>query len=410
MLGCAQNNGGRVMKLWLGLLLAFGLAGGARAAGPADGPVDVPVDVQVIVSLTGNGAVLGLGEKLALQQAEQLVNQTGGIAGRPLRYVLHDGQSNPQIAVQLATELIGGGARLILGPSLVPECSATAPLMKNGPVMWCFAPGIHPAPGSFVFSGDASTSDLTDTLVRFLRLKGWTRVGVITSTDASGQDAERGLREAFALPENAAIRAVDWERFAPGDVTVSAQIEQLRAASPQVLVAWSTGAPVGTLFRGIRQAGITLPVASGDGNMTYAAMTQFADILPKELYFPAVPWMAGDDPGLHLDPRVVAAQLAYQKAFAGTGRRPDAGTLVGWEPAMILAEALRRAGPDASAAQLRDTLARMRDFASIAGIYDFPRTPQRGLDSNDTIVTRWNAQAQNWEAVSQLRGIPIAGR
>ena len=389
------------MKALLAMLLAAALATAQAAE---------PLDIQVIVALTGNGAFLGQGERVALQRAETLINETGGIAGRPIRYVLHDDQSNPQTAVQIATDLIAAGTNVILGPSLVAECNATAPLMKKGPLMWCFAPGIHPAPGSYVFSGDASTKDLTTTLVRFLHLKGHTRIGVITSTDASGQDAEHGLREAFADPGNAGISAVDWEHFAPGDVTVSAQMQKLQAAAPDALIAWSTGAPVGIVLRAIRQSGLAVPVVTGDGNMTHAAMAQYADILPQELYFPCVPWMGGDDAQLALDPRVVTAQRAYMQVFRGAERQPDAGTLVGWEPAMILAEVLRRAGPDAPASSLRDTLEHLKDFASIAGIYDFERSPQRGLDASDTAVVRWDAAAKNWAVVSALGGAPLPGR
>ena len=40
----------------------------------------------------------------------------------------------------------------IIGSAIVAMCNAMAPLMQNGPVMYCFSPGIHPAKGSYVFS------------------------------------------------------------------------------------------------------------------------------------------------------------------------------------------------------------------------------------------------------------------
>jgi len=43
----------------------------------------------------------------------------------------------------------------------------------------------------------------------------------------------------------------------------------------------------------------------------------------------------------------------------------------------------------------------------VDGIYDFERVPQRGLDVSDTIVTRWDAEAKGWRAMSKLTGIPL---
>ena len=62
------------------------------------------------------------------------------------------------------------------------------------------------------------------------------------------------------------------------------------------MVAWSTGSPIATVFRAMIQAGLDLPVGTTGGNMTYAQMNQFADILPKELYLPAPEWPIGRRP------------------------------------------------------------------------------------------------------------------
>jgi hypothetical protein len=41
------------------------------------------------------------------------------------------------------------------------------------------------------------------------------------------------------------------------------------------LVAWTSGAPVGTVFKAIRDAGWDVTVATTDANMTYAQMLQY---------------------------------------------------------------------------------------------------------------------------------------
>jgi branched-chain amino acid transport system substrate-binding protein len=69
--------------------------------------------------------------------------------------------------------------------------------------------------------------------------------------------------------------------------------------------------------------------------------------------------------------------------------------------------ALRSLGPKASAAQLRAFIAGLKGYASIDGVYDFPRQPQRGLDVSNAVVTLWNKQSKSFDVVSKPAGEPL---
>ena len=175
--------------------------------------------------------------------------------------MFYDDQTNPQTGVQLANHVIAAKPAVLLGSSLVAVCNAMAPLMQDGPAMYCFSPGIHPPAGSYVFTSSVSTLDLADAMIRYFRLKGWTRIALMTSADATGQDAEHGLDEVLARPENKDVTVVERAHFNITDVSVAAQIEHIKAANPQALIAWSTGTPIATVFKGIIQAGLDIPIA-----------------------------------------------------------------------------------------------------------------------------------------------------
>lgn len=390
-------------SLTAGLAVALGaIIGQANIARAADS-----IDIPVVMPLTGGGSFLGQGEQKALQLVEKIVNDLHGINGKPVHFQIQDDQSSPQVAVQLTNQVMAGNPPVMLGSSLVAMCSAIAPLVANGPVDYCFSPGVHPDAGSYAFTSSVSTLDLADTIIRYFRLKGWTKIALIFSTDASGQDAERGIKSILDMPENKGMTVVITAHFNPQDVSISAQMESVKAAQPQAFIAWSTGAPVATVFRGMQQVELDVPTATTDGNMTRAQMTQYEAFLPPQLYFPAAEWVVANDPKFAMDPAVTQKQKEFYAAFKKADVQPDIASELAWDPAMIVIDALKNLGPNIDAAKLRSYIAGLNNYPGVNGIYNFGKVPQRGLDVSNAVVTRWSAQAKTWQVVSKATGVPL---
>lgn len=391
-----------MMRTRVGFLLLFLAACGVA---PTGGLAEESYVVNVILPLTGRTSFLGQAEQKSLQIVEKITNRTGGIHGKPLRFVFHDDQSSPQVAVQLTSEIIAAKPAVILGSAQVAMCNAMAPLVQNGPVAYCISPGIHPKEGDYVFTTSVSTHDLATVLIRYFRLKGWTKIALLTTTDASGQDAERGIKEVLSRAENKDVKLVENAHFNPADVSVTAQVERIKAASPDAFIAWTTGAPIATVFKAIAQAGLEIPIATTDGNMTHAQMAQYASFLPKDLYIPASQWAAQGN-GDGVDPEVLKAQKVFLDAYAEANILPDSPACLAWDPGMIVVDALRKLGENPTAADIRDYISKLKGYAGVVGVYDFTKIPQRGVDENAAVVTRWNPAVKNWEVVSKPTGIP----
>ena len=259
----------------LGLALAAGTTAMARAADP--------YDIHVILPLTGGGAFLGTGHRDSFEALAEVANKAGGIQGRPVHFVYHDDQSSPQVAVQLANDVLADKPAVILGSSLVAMCAAIAPLMKNGPVDYCLSPAFHPAAGSFVFSTSASAIDQSAAVVRYYRMEGWTKIATMNNTDATGQANDKAVDEVLARPENKGVTLVERQHFNPTDISVTAQIERIKASGAQAIIAGVTGAPAATVFKAMVQSGLDIPVAPTSGNQSFPQMEQWADFLPKGL-------------------------------------------------------------------------------------------------------------------------------
>ena len=378
-------------------VLAGALAGPARAAGD-------PYEINVVMPLTGSAAFLGKAEQQSLQFIESAVNRSGGIKGRPVRFAFNDDQSSPQVAVQLANQIIAKKVPVILGSSVVATCNAIAALVKNGPVQYCYSPGIHPAKGSYTFSASVSTKDLIAVMLRYYRERGWNKVALIFSTDATGQDAEHSFDEVLALPENKAVQIVAREHFNTTDVSVGAQMSHIKAAGPSVVVGWSTGTPFATVLRAFKESGMDVPLATTNGNMTYTQMAQYAQYIPKDLLFPGMRFFAHD----HVAKGPIRdAQNEFFDAFASIKAKPDAANSFAWDSTMVVIDALRKLGTDVSAEKLRDYLSSSHGFTGIYGVYDFRDQDQRGLTKNVVVMARWDQSKATWVPISKPGGAPL---
>jgi branched-chain amino acid transport system substrate-binding protein len=384
--------------------MLFGsFAGAAQAA-------DDTADFDVVLPLTGGGAFLGGTQKLDIEQTEAQINREGGLHGKKVKFVFHDDQTSPQLAVQLATDIVAQHPAVVFGSTISAICNAMTPLMQKGPVHYCFSPSVRPVDGGFEFTSQIASRDQQRALLTYFRAKGWTRIALITTTDASGQDADKSFNELVKEPGFVDIKLVEDTHFNPSDVSITAQVARIAAAEPQVVISWATAAAGATVFRALIQAGLDLPVAASGSNMTFGQMTEYAGFLPKQLFFGVSAWAAHGDPGMDLPAGVLEEQKKFFAAQQAAGLHADASADIGWDTERIVIAALNKLPPGADAAQLHNYLEHLKGYEGIDGIYDFTKVPQRGLDVSNAIVVRWDTGAKDWLPVSKLTGVPLAAK
>jgi branched-chain amino acid transport system substrate-binding protein len=381
------------------LLLALALAPlGVRAAGE-------PVVVPVVISTTGPFALVGKVQQLALETLMKSVNDQGGINQRPLRFDFMDDASNAANAVQITSRLVNEKVPIMIGPSFVATCRAVAPLVTAGPVQYCMSPA-GPAPkDSFSFVGGFANADSARASLSYFRQRGWHRVALLTPTDATGQEGDQTFNDAVALPENRSVSIVAREHFNISDISVAAQLAHIQAAKPDAVIAWTTGAPLGTVLKGMQNAGYDAPVLTSWGNLLYSAMSQFGEYAPNAgLYFTGPRFLAAD----LLRGGDRAAVDTFVKAMEGANVRPDAVLATEWDVGVVVVDALRRAGPNPTADRLRRTINGIHGLPGAAASFDFRDGSQRGISSAMIVIARWDPSAKTFVAASGPGGKPLA--
>ena len=231
---------------------------------------------------------------------------------------------------------------------------------------------------------------------------------MLDTTDASGQDGDRSINTVLNYPENKGVmHKLLAEHFNPTDVSVSAQIERIKASGAQAIIAWTTGAPAATVFKGMVQAGLDLPVAPTSGNQTFQAMNQWKGFLPKQVILASALYPEHDGV-LKLDPRIEKAQHDMYAILKTHHLRADNMVATSWDAGLIVVAGLRQLGPNATAAQLQHFILNLTDFAGVDGIYDFKKYPQRGLGPDASTVTTYDVKTNSWKWLSKPGGAPLS--
>lgn len=263
---------------------------------------------------------------------------------------------------------------------------------------------MHPDPGSFVFSVMASSADSIRAALNYYKGRGFKKIGVLNSTDATGSDGDTIIAEGMKLPAYAGISVVAQEHFNPTDISVGAQISRLKASGAQALLAFTTGTPLRTVLRGMADGGWDVPVFTSQGNMSVSQLDGYRAFMPKELLFPGYPVVTPE----HVADRGVREKVdAFRSAMKAAGLPPDLLHATPWDAGFLMAETLHRSGSNASAQQLREAFSSVRNWPGVFGRYDFTTSPNRGLNLGWIILSKWDPAHSTWIAVSKEAGEPL---
>ncbi|MGH8631547.1 MAG: ABC transporter substrate-binding protein [Burkholderiales bacterium] len=352
----------RSSRFLLCTLLSVGAAG--AAAQQADGP---PIKVGAVLSLTGPGAGLGGPERNGIQLAEKRINERGGIRGRPLKVIIEDDGSKPDIAKSKAEALIHGEKVVaLLGPSLTASTGAVATVTHSlGMPQLCMT-GLGPAIESSYKSlfhmlppQPLNARAMLEYIGKGLKAR---KLGVLHDS-GYGQLVMTHLEN---LHQEYGIEIVATEKFEVGATDVSTQAAKVRAASPDVVGVVATS-PVP--FRNARQMRITQPIVSAVGSSSYEYVKGMGDFADDIVF---AEFIVSEDP------------LPHQKEFVELfqkekGTLPKTYDAAGWDAVHVLAQALEKAGPDAGSEAIAAAIRASR-YRGVVAQYNFAAADMTGIE------------------------------
>lgn len=343
----------KALFLCLGLT-ALALASCKKAGGSAD-----EIVIGEFASLTGGTASFGQGSHRGTQMAVDEINAAGGVLGKKLKLVTEDDQSKAGEAAIVVNKMISRDKVVaVLGEVASSRSMEAAPICQKAKIPMISPASTNPKvteTGDYIFRVCFIDPFQGTVISKFSLNKGWKKAAVLTDVK---QDYSVGLAQYFKehFSKNGGTIVND-QSYSSGDKDFKAQLTSIKAANPDVIVASGYYTESGLIALQARELGITAPLVGGDGWDS----PSLVDVGGKA--------MEGNFFSNHFSAEDTAPIIQdFLKRYKDKyGDQADAMAALGYDSAMILVDAIKRAGTTESA-KLREAIATTKDYKGVTGV------------------------------------------
>ncbi len=310
-------------------------------------------------SLTGGSASFGQSSHKGTQLAFEELNAAGGVLGKKLKLITEDDQSLSGQPATIVRKLITQDKVIaVLGEVASSKSLEAAPLCQQNKVPMISPASTNPKVtevGDYVFRICFIDPFQGTVMSKFALGKGFKKVAVLTDVK---QDYSVGLAEFFVKHFSAnGGEVVKDQKYSTGDKDFKAQLTSIKAAKPDAIFVPGYYGEVALIARQAKQLGIKVPLLGGDGWVGDSLLKVAGTALDGSFF----------SSHFSAEDKAPATQDFVKKYQAKFGAVPDDMAALGYDSAMILADAIKRAG-STDGAKLRDAIAATKDFRAITGI------------------------------------------
>jgi len=329
--------------------------GGSTGAGGGE-----PIKVGQFASLTGKEATFGISSDEGTILAIEEINAAGGVLGRKLKLLTEDTQSKPGEPATVVNKLIArDGVIAILGEVASSRSLEAAPICQQSKIPMISPSSTNPKVtevGDYIFRV-CFIDPFQGTVMANFATKTLNAKKVSVFTDVKS-DYSKGLakffKERFVANGGQIVAELD---FNGGDKDFKAQLTAIKATSPDAVFVPGYYTDAALICVQAKQLGLNVPFMGGDGWESEKLVEIGKDAVEGQYfsthYHPEV--------GSELSKKFVEN---YKKRWKG--KTPDALAACGYDSALVLADAIKRAG-STDGQKLRDALAATKEIQAVTG-------------------------------------------
>jgi branched-chain amino acid transport system substrate-binding protein len=315
--------------------------------------------VGEFASLTGKEANFGISSHEGTLMAIEEINAAGGLLGRQLELKTEDNLSKPGESANIVNKLIAKDkAVAILGEVASSRSLEAAPICQQSGIPMISPASTNPKvteTGDYVFRV-CFIDPFQGTVMANFAEKTLKVSKVAVFTDVKSEYS-KGLAKFFKESFTKNGQLTSELDYSGGDKDFKAQLTTIKNGNPEAVFVPGYYTDVALIRIQARQLGLDVPFFGGDG-------WEGADLLTigKEA-------VEGDYFSTHYSPETGSPKgkafvEAYKKRF--NGKVPDAMAALGYDSAMILADAIKTAG-NTEGAKIKEALAKVKDYDAVTG-------------------------------------------
>ncbi len=343
---------------WVSAIVAVALFAGCKP--PADTAGGKTIKVGEFASLTGKEATFGISSHEGTLMAIEEINAAGGVLGQKLELLTEDTQSKPGEPATVVNKLIArDGVVAMLGEVASSRSLEAAPICQQNKIPMISPASTNPTvtqEGDYIFRVCFNDKFQGGALANFasgtLKAK---KVAILTDVKS---DYSKGLAKSFKdkFGTSGGTLGIELD-FNGGDKDFKGQLTAIKSDAPDAIFLPGYYNDVALICIQAKQLGMNIPIFGGDGWESESLLTIGKDAMEGH-YFST--HCSIEQP----TPEMTAFVAAYKNRF--NGKSPDAMAVLGYDSAMVLADAIKRANTTESAA-LRDAIAATKDFSGASG-------------------------------------------
>jgi branched-chain amino acid transport system substrate-binding protein len=374
--------------LVFGLALAVAIVGTGCKRQAGAGSSDEIV-IGEFASLTGGTASFGQSADKGVRMAVDELNAAGGVLGKTLRLVVEDNQSKAGEAATVVRRMISrDGVVAIIGEVASSRSLEAAPICEQNKIPMISPASTNPKVtevGDYIFRVCFIDPFQGTVLSKFALSRGWNDVAVLTDVK---QDYAVGLTEFFKkhfLANGGTV--VSEQSYSSGDKDFKAQLTSIRSSNPEAILVSGYYNEAGLIASQAHELGLKVPMLGGDGWDSPSLVEVAGDAMEGNFF----------SNHFSAEDTSPAVQNFLTRFRARYNEEPDAMAALGYDAAMILADAITRAGTTESAA-LRDAIAATSGHPGVTGTITLD--DQRNANKPAVILTVKDGKFRYVETVS----------
>ena len=350
---------------------------------------DEPYKIGMLNSLSGYAANMGLGGRDGLMLAVDEINKRGGVNGRMIKIIPLNDESDASKGVPLAVNLIEGEKVLaIVGPVRSDIGEAVAPMMEKSQVVDMVCTTILPTKHGYAFATAPTPEEEAPVAIAFMKKQGAKSVAILSALDVWA----RTLGKAWAdEAEKQGIKVVAAESYnSATDKNFIPQLSKFKSVNADWILVTGAGPAAGLILKQKAEIGYTARVF---GSTTFpiagiSALVQIGGPAAVDgTYIATVPFTVWDTyPPEDIRNKTIAQ---FREAFKSKyNNYPD---LAQWwiaqnyDIGMLLAEGIKRAGPNVTGASLKAALESIQGHQGVLGV-TFNFSPERHSGGSGVVV------------------------